>query len=265
VSFQFKDNSSLLLNLENITKKYPNGVQALKGINLNVFRGEFLAVIGLSGSGKSTLLRCINKIHDPSSGNIFFSGQNITNIKESQLKLVRSKIGMIFQNFNLIERKNVLHNVLLGRLSLRQALFLGGIFHPWPEEWIAEAYEALQKVGLKEKALIRADGLSGGQKQRVAIARTLLQNPELILADEPVASLDPSTSYSVMNYLKDLNQNKNITIVCNLHFLSLVREYSTRVIALKNGELIFEGKPSEISAKWFRNIYGEDAREVEIQ
>lgn len=142
--------------------------------------------------------------------------------------------------------------------------FLGGILQKWPQEWIDDAYDALKIVGIADKALVRADGLSGGQKQRVAIARTLIQKPNLLLADEPVASLDPTTSYSVMNYLQDLNQNRNITVVCNLHFLSLVRDYSTHVIALRNGEKVFEGKPSDISEKWFRDIYGADAKEVEI-
>lgn len=257
-------NFTNILQVKDLVKTYPNGVKALRKVNFEVPKGAFLSIIGLSGSGKSTLLRCISRIHEPTEGSIYFDGQNITHLQDQKLRKIRSKIGMIFQHFNLIDRRNVLNNVLMGRLGQLNNRFLSGIFRSWPQEWIHDAYEALKIVGIAEKALIRADSLSGGQKQRVAIARTLLQNPNLLLADEPVASLDPSTSYSVMNYLRDLNQKKNITVICNLHFLSLVREYSTHVIALKNGEKVFEGKPLDITEKWFRDIYGADAREVEI-
>jgi phosphonate transport system ATP-binding protein len=264
VTLQTEQNHNYILQVNNLVKTYPNGTKALKGISFNVPKGAFLSVIGLSGSGKSTLLRCINRIHEPTSGSISFEGQEITHVNEFKLREVRTKIGMVFQHFNLINRRNVLNNVLMGLLGQFNDHFLGGIFKKWPQEWIDDAYEALKIVGISDKALVRADGLSGGQKQRVAIARTLVQNPHLLLADEPVASLDPTTSYSVMNYLKDLNQKRNITVVCNLHFLSLVRDYSTHVIALKNGELVFEGKPTDITEKWFKDIYGADAREVEI-
>ncbi len=257
-------NNDFILQVDNIVKTYPNGTKALKGISFQVPKGAFLSVIGLSGSGKSTLLRCINRIHEPTAGTVYFEGQDITHVKERELREIRKKIGMVFQHFNLINRRNVLNNVLMGKLGDLNNHFLGGIFKKWPSEWVDEAYSALKIVGIADKALVRADGLSGGQKQRVAIARTLIQNPHLLLADEPVASLDPTTSYSVMNYLKDLNTKRNITVVCNLHFLSLVRDYSTHVIALKNGEKVFEGKPSDISEKWFKDIYGADAKEVEI-
>jgi phosphonate transport system ATP-binding protein len=264
VAFERERNFEYILQVQNLFKTYPNGTRALKGISFNVPKGAFLSVIGLSGSGKSTLLRCINRIHEPTSGSIFFEGQDITHVNEHRLRMIRSKIGMVFQHFNLINRRSVLNNVLMGRLGQLNERFLGGILQKWPQEWIDDAYDALKIVGIADKALVRADGLSGGQKQRVAIARTLIQKPNLLLADEPVASLDPTTSYSVMNYLQDLNQNRNITVVCNLHFLSLVRDYSTHVIALRNGEKVFEGKPSDISEKWFRDIYGADAKEVEI-
>ncbi|WP_211363224.1 phosphonate ABC transporter ATP-binding protein [Fluviispira multicolorata] len=264
MTFQPARDYEFILQVKDLVKTYPNGTKALKGVSFNVPKGAFLAVIGLSGSGKSTLLRCINRIHEPTSGSMIFEGRDITHVKEQQLREARTKIGMVFQHFNLVNRRNVLNNVLTGRLGRLENKFLGGIFQKWPEKWIEEAYQALRIVGIEDKALIRADGLSGGQKQRVAIARTLMQHPDLLLADEPVASLDPSTSYSVMNYLRDLNQKHNITVVCNLHFLSLVRDYSTHVIALKNGELVFEGKPTDITEKWFKDIYGSDAREVEI-
>ena len=264
MTLQHMQNNDFILQVDNIVKTYPNGTKALKGISFQVPKGAFLSVIGLSGSGKSTLLRCINRIHEPTAGTVYFEGQDITHVKERELREIRKKIGMVFQHFNLINRRNVLNNVLMGKLGDLNNHFLGGIFKKWPSEWVDEAYAALKIVGIADKALVRADGLSGGQKQRVAIARTLIQNPHLLLADEPVASLDPTTSYSVMNYLKDLNTKRNITVVCNLHFLSLVRDYSTHVIALKNGEKVFEGKPSDISEKWFKDIYGADAKEVEI-
>ena len=257
-------NWEYILQVQDLTKQYPNGTAALKKMSFNVPRGAFLAVIGLSGSGKSTLLRCLNRLHEPSSGKIIFEGHDITNIPQRELRQVRTKIGMIFQHFNLINRRDVLTNVLLGRLGSLEHKFTGGVLGKWPKEWIEDAYKALQVVGIENKALVRADGLSGGQKQRVAIARTIMQHPDLLLADEPVASLDPSTSHSVMNYLKLLNEKHGITILCNLHFLSLVHEYSTHVIALRAGELVFEGKPSDITKQWFKDIYGADAREVEI-
>ena len=264
MTLQHMQNNDFILQVDNIVKTYPNGTKALKGISFQVPKGAFLSVIGLSGSGKSTLLRCINRIHEPTAGTVYFEGQDITHVKERELREIRKKIGMVFQHFNLINRRNVLNNVLMGKLGDMSNHFLGGIFKRWPSDWVDEAYDALKIVGIADKALVRADGLSGGQKQRVAIARTLIQNPHLLLADEPVASLDPTTSYSVMNYLRDLNVKRNITVVCNLHFLSLVRDYSTHVIALKNGEKVFEGKPTDISEKWFKDIYGAEAKEVEI-
>lgn len=258
------DQKTPILRVENLCKIYPNGVQALQNVDFTIKKGTFLAVIGLSGSGKSSLLRCINRIHEPTGGEIYFDGHPITPLKERELRQMRTKIGMIFQHFNLINRKPVLDNVLYGRLGQFQDKCFGGIFKKWPKDWIEQAHDALSLVGIGHKAFVRADGLSGGEKQRVAIARTLMQQPELLLADEPVASLDPNTSHSVMNYLKKLNVNYGMTVVCSLHFLSLVREYSTHVIALRNGKKVFEGEPSEITNDWFKDIYGSQAREVQV-
>lgn len=252
-----------ILEINNLQKVYDNGVYALKNISFEVKQGEFLGIIGLSGSGKSTLLRCINRLIEPSQGSIKFHGKEMTTLNGKGLRSERQKIGMIFQHFNLIGRKSVLTNVLSGKLSTTSTL--QSVTGRFPKEDIAKALELLKVVGLESKADIRADELSGGQKQRVAIARSLMQNPDILLADEPVASLDPATSHSVMHYLEKANKELGKTILCNLHFLSLVRQYTTRVIALKGGEIVFTGYPKDIDEQWFKNIYGEEALEVEIQ
>ncbi|KYG68256.1 phosphonate ABC transporter ATP-binding protein [Bdellovibrio bacteriovorus] len=250
-----------LLSVRNLSKTYPNGVRALKEVNLEVQPGEFLVIIGLSGSGKSTLLRCLNRLHEPTSGHIFFEGEDVGQLKKGEnVRRLRKNIGMIFQHFNLIPRQSVLKNVLMGRLAEKstwQSFF--GLFS---DEDKKEALQNLKLVGIADKALLRADHLSGGQKQRVAIARALTQKPKLILADEPVSSLDPATSHAVMDYLKKINQELGITVIANLHFLSLVRKYATRVVALKEGEIVFTGKPEEITEEWFHRIYGEDAHDI---
>jgi phosphonate transport system ATP-binding protein len=256
--------SQFILELEKVSKIYPNGTIALNDVSFKVKKGSFLAVIGLSGSGKSTMLRCINRLHEPTNGRILLEGQDMGQLDPKQLRQARQKIGMVFQHFNLIERRSVLTNVLTGRLGSFSQNVFGGVLGAWPKAWVEEAYQALKLVGLESKAQVRADGLSGGQQQRVAIARSLLQSPKVLLADEPVASLDPATSNSVMKYLQMLNQEMGMTIICNLHFLSLVREFATDVIALKGGVKVFEGKPTEITPQWFKDIYGEAAKEVEI-
>lgn len=254
---------STQLEIKNLEKIYDNGVHALKGVSLQVQKGEFLAVIGLSGSGKSTLLRCINGLVKPTSGQILFNGVDMTPLMGKALREQRQKIGMIFQHFNLIPRKSVLTNALTGRLG--SVSTWNGLIGNFSESDRQEAMEKLKLVGLAEKANIRADELSGGQQQRVAIARALMQHPEILLADEPVASLDPATSHSVLDHLEKANKEMGTTIICNLHFLSLVRRYATRVIALKGGELVYEGKPENIDEAWFGRIYGEQAKEVHIR
>lgn len=250
-----------ILSIQNLNKIYPNGVQALKNVNLSVESGEFLIIIGLSGSGKSTLLRCINRLIDPTSGKIVFNGQDVAQIQNSKsIRSLRKNIGMIFQNFNLIGRSTVLKNVLMGRLGFKESMF--GLFNLDDKK---KAHEYLKLVGIDDKSKIRADQLSGGQQQRVAIARTLMQEPQVLLADEPVASLDPATCHIIMDYLKKINQELGLTVICNLHFLSLVRQYATRVIALKDGEIVYQGPPSEINEAWFEKIYGEGAKEVHIR
>jgi phosphonate transport system ATP-binding protein len=253
----------MLLDIRSLSKTYPNGTQALKSLTFAVQEGEFVAVIGLSGSGKSTLLRCINRLIEPTSGTILFDAQDVTHISGEALRRYRRKIGMIFQHFNLIGRTSVLNNVLMGALG--SVSTLDSILGRFPPALQEMALRNLEIVGIAEKASVRADTLSGGQQQRVAIARALMQEPQLLLADEPVASLDPATSHSVMRYLGYINRQLGTTIICNLHFLSLVREYATRAIALRQGEIVFDGSPSDITEEWFRHIYGDDAVEVEIR
>ncbi len=252
----------MVLEIKNVNKVYPNGTHALRGVSFDVKEGEFLVIIGLSGSGKSTMLRCINRLHDVSTGEIMFEGKDITKLRGKDMRQVRSRIGMIFQHFNLVPRKSVMTNVLSGTLS-RTGIFksICGIYS---EEDKKKARDYIKIVGLEGKENHRADNLSGGQQQRVAIARALMQNPKVLLADEPVASLDPATSHSVMQYLKKVNEELGVTVICNLHFLSLVREYSSRVVALKAGNLIYEGQPHDIDENWFQTIYGEEAVEVTI-
>lgn len=246
--------SKNILEVKNLVKTYPNGTQALRGVSFDVRAGEFLVVIGLSGSGKSTLLRCLNRLHDPSSGQIFFQGQDVAQIQGREVRSLRRRVAMIFQHFNLIPRYTVKTNVLMGRLASTGTF--KSILGFFAKEDHQEAEKFLNLVGIGEKSQLRADSLSGGQQQRVAIARALCQKPELLLADEPVASLDPETCQVVMDYLRKVNRELGITIICNLHFLDLVREYATRVIALKDGRVIFEGKPQEISDERYREIYG---------
>jgi phosphonate transport system ATP-binding protein len=251
-----------MLKVENLYKTYPNGTQALKNVNFEVKDGEFLAVIGLSGSGKSTLLRCINRLIEPTSGRIIWDDIDVTAAKGADIRKVRRQIGMVFQQFNLVKRSSVLTNVLSGRLGYVNTWT--SLFHLYSREDHQRAFASLEQVGLAEKAHVRADSLSGGQQQRVGIARALMQEPRLILADEPVASLDPVLSHSILKYLEMLNKERGITILCSLHFLDLVHRYATRAIALKDGELVFEGLPTQIDDAQFKAIYGQDAERVTI-
>jgi phosphonate transport system ATP-binding protein len=251
-----------MLKIENLSKVYPNGFQALYDVSFEVPDGQFLVIIGLSGSGKSTLLRCINRLIEPSEGRILWNGIEITRANDEELRLIRRKIGMVFQHFNLVKRSNVITNVLSGRLGYVNPAW--SFFNYFSAADRAKALEKLQRVGIREKAYNRADALSGGQQQRVGIARALMQEPELMLADEPVASLDPATSHSVMDYLQALNKEDGITVLCSLHFLSLARTYADRIIALKDGRMEFDGDPHDIDEQRFKDIYGEDAIEVHV-
>lgn len=252
-----------ILEIKNLHKIYLGGIHAIKGIDLSVKEGEFLILLGLSGSGKSTLLRCLNRLIEPTSGEIIFSGQNVEKAGGKSLRNIRRQIGMIFQQFNLIKNISALTNVLTGKLGYVSLIHSLGFSRIKNDVNLAE--QNLRRVGLIDFKMKKIRNLSGGQQQRVAIARALMQNPRLILADEPVASLDPATADSVMRYLGELNKKDDITVICSLHFLSLARKYGSRVIALKDGEIVFDGSPREIDEKKFKDIYGEEAEEVEIR
>jgi phosphonate transport system ATP-binding protein len=249
-----------LLRIENVSKTYANGVQALSNVSFEVPAGQFVAVIGLSGSGKSTLLRCINRLIEPTGGRILFDGADVTAANDTELRRIRRRIGMVFQQFNLVHRSTVLTNVLAGRLGyISPALSL---FNRFPPADLAKAHAQLARVGLADKAHSRADALSGGQQQRVGIARALMQDPRLILADEPVASLDPVLAHSIMQHLEQINQEDGVTVLCSLHFLDLVHRYADRVIALNQGLLMFDGLPEAIDDDKFKEIYGKEAERV---
>jgi phosphonate transport system ATP-binding protein len=249
-----------MLKVENLTKVYDGGTKALDNVSFEVKKGEFLAVIGLSGSGKSTLLRCINRLIEPTEGTITWDDIDITKASQEDLRRVRRRIGMVFQHFNLVNRSKVITNVLAGRLGyLNPAL---SVVNRFPKADLEKAHAQLARVGLEEKANARADELSGGQQQRVGVARAMMQDPEIVLADEPVASLDPVLAHSIMQYLERINQEDGVMILCSLHFLDLVHQYADRVIALKDGQLVFEGSPEEIDDEKFKEIYGKEAERV---
>jgi phosphonate transport system ATP-binding protein len=249
-----------MLQVKNLTKIYDGGVKALDNVSFEVPKGQFLAVIGLSGSGKSTLLRCINRLIDPTAGQILWEGADITAASPEEMRRIRRRIGMVFQHFNLVHRSQVLTNVLAGRLGYVNPAW--SLLNRFPRADIAKAIKQLERVGIADKAGQRADELSGGQQQRVGIARALMQDPHMILADEPVASLDPVLAHSIMKHLEEINKTDGVTVLCSLHFLDLVHRYADRVIALNQGQLVFEGLPKEIDDKKFKDIYGRDAERV---
>jgi phosphonate transport system ATP-binding protein len=248
--------------VENLTKVFPDGTVALRDVSFEVKDGEFLTIIGLSGSGKSTLLRCINRLIDPTAGRVIWDEVDVTAAQGQELRRIRRQIGMIFQQFNLVRRSTVMTNVLSGRLGYAHPLL--SLVHSFSAEDRRRARAALERVGIPEKADNRADQLSGGQQQRVGIARALMQEPRIMLADEPVASLDPVLAHSILQYLELLNRQDGITVLCSLHFLDLVHRYASRVIGLKDGRLVFDGLPSELTAERFKEVYGEEAEMVTV-
>jgi phosphonate transport system ATP-binding protein len=243
-----------MIRFENASVTYPGGVHALRDVTLEIPDGQMLVIVGLSGAGKSTLIRAINGLVPLSGGDITVDGRSVAKAGGAELRQIRSRIGMIFQTFNLVKRTTVLNNVLMGRLhatsTLRSVL---GWYRP---EDVEIAMRALERVGIVDKAYVRASNLSGGQQQRVGIARALAQEPGTILADEPVASLDPPTSHVVMRDLQRINHELGITTIVNLHFLDLARVYGERIIGMRDGSLVYDGTGAAADETVFRNIYG---------
>jgi phosphonate transport system ATP-binding protein len=243
-----------LIRFENASVTYPGGVHALNDLTLEIPDGQMVVIVGLSGAGKSTLIRVINGLVPLSGGDVLIDGESVRDAAPKQLRAIRSKIGMIFQTFNLVKRTSVLNNVLMGRLhstgTLRSVL---GMYRP---EDIEIAMRALERVDIVEKAYVRASNLSGGQQQRVGIARALAQEPKILLADEPVASLDPPTSHVVMRDLQRINRDLGITTIVNLHFLDLAKVYGQRIIGMRSGALVYDGTGADADEHVFRDIYG---------
>ncbi|AYM01747.1 phosphonate ABC transporter ATP-binding protein [Levilactobacillus yiduensis] len=246
-----------IISFKDVNKIYNNGTVGLKDISFDIPRGQFLVVVGLSGAGKSTLLRTINRMHEITSGEITIEEESINDYKGQSLRLLRRKIGMIFQGFNLINRSSVERNVLSGRVSYYPTWkTICGLFTKADREM---AVRSLQRVNLADKLYTRADELSGGQQQRVAIARTLMQDPKIILADEPVASLDPLTTATVMDTLQRLNREDGITVIVNLHSVALARKYADRIIGLRAGQLVYDQPIESVTEDDLTKIYAEGA------
>lgn len=244
-----------ILEINNLSKTFPGGTEALKNVSLSVPEGEFLVLIGASGAGKSTLLRCINGLNTITSGNVNVIEKNVKQLKRKEIRKLRRKIGMIFQSFNIVKRKRVLDNVLHGKLGYYGIRGILGLFTTEDKK---EAFNILNRLGLADQAVKRADQLSGGQMQRVAIARAIMQKPKLILADEPVASLDPGSSDKVLGYLKRICKEDGITAIVSLHQMEYAREYADRIIGLTEGEVTFEGKAEDLDSEAIQDLYFEE-------
>ena len=243
-----------MIIFDNVSKTYPNGVKGLSHINLTINDGEFVSIIGLSGAGKSTLLRSVNRLNDVTEGEITIDGVSLTKAGKKELRRIRRRIGMISQQFNLVKRSTVQKNVLSGRLGYYSTW--KSILGLFSKEDYDRTKDALERVDLQDKLHSRCDELSGGQQQRVSIARTLVQQADIILADEPVASLDPVTTQKIMKDLQNINTTLGKTVIVNIHSVELARSFSTRIIALKAGEIVFDGAPEELTDERLIAIYG---------
>ena len=249
-----------MIHFENVSKRYPNGFEALKHVDLSIKQGEFVAIIGLSGAGKSTLIRTINRMHDITEGRLTVDDVDVMSLQGKALRSFRRRIGMIFQSFNLITRTTVIKNVLTAFVP--DMPWWRAVFGIYTKEEKLKALEALDKVGILDKAFVRADQLSGGQQQRVALARTLAQDPQIILADEPVASLDPVTAKQVMDDFRHINEDMGITILINIHHVELALQYAERVIGIRAGEVVYDGPAAKVDQAVLDSIYnvgGEEA------
>ena len=250
-----------MIEFSHVSKVYSNGVKAMDDVCLQIEQGEFVGIIGLSGAGKSTLIRTVNKMIDTTEGTLMVNGVDVSTLKGKALRKFRRRIGMVFQSFNLVTRTTVINNVLSAKvadMSLFRTLF--GLYS---KKYKIEALEALDKVGILDKAYTRADQLSGGQMQRVALARTLAQNPEIILADEPVASLDPVMADVVMEDFQRINKEMNITVIINIHHVDLALQYADRIVGIQAGKIVYDGPASGVTDEVLRMIYGRDLKDDE--
>ncbi|WP_449619746.1 phosphonate ABC transporter ATP-binding protein [Robertmurraya sp. Marseille-Q9965] len=249
-----------LLEVNHVSKQFGNETKALSDVNFSVSEGEFVSIIGPSGAGKSTLLRCINRMIDASNGEIIFDNMNVMNLKKKELKMVRTKIGMIFQHYNLVNRLSVIENTLHGNLGKKSTI--AGALGLYSQEEKEQAVKILATLGLDEHIYKRADQLSGGQKQRVGIARALIQNPRMMLCDEPIASLDPNSAKVIMDHLRNISTTMGITVLVNLHQVDVALKYSDRVIGINHGQVVFNGTPKDITKDDIQRIYGSEAEDL---
>jgi len=249
-----------ILEFKNVSKVYNNVTQALIDVSFSVKEGEFVSIIGPSGSGKSTILRCINGLVAATQGEIVFDGQNVTQADKKTIRQIRKKTGMIFQHYNLVDRLSVIENVLHGRLGHKSTI--SGSMGWYTEQEKEKAFQIIDLLGLSEQCYKRCDELSGGQKQRVGIARSIMQNPKLILCDEPIASLDPSSSRVIMDHLSSINKTMKITCIFNLHQVDVALNYSERIIGLTKGQIIYDGFPKKLTKEKIYEIYQSNEGEL---
>jgi phosphonate transport system ATP-binding protein len=245
-----------MLAISGLTKTYDTGTAALRNVSITIDEPQVVAIIGPSGAGKSTLIRCINRLVEPTSGSVELNGEVLTSLSNKQLRRARRHIGMIFQEYNLVERLTVMENVLSGRLGY--VSFWRAYRRNYPPADVSAAFRLLERVGLEGYHDTRADSLSGGQRQRVGIARALIQKPELLLVDEPTASLDPKTGRQVMRILVELAHEQNTPTLINIHDVQLAKTFANRVIGMRDGEIVFDGKPKQLTEKVLTSIYGEE-------
>jgi phosphonate transport system ATP-binding protein len=253
-----------MLEIDGLTKIYPTGDRALKGVSLQLPRGQVLALIGPSGAGKSTLIRCVNRLVEPSSGAVRLHGIDLTRLSPAKLRRARRKLGMIFQEYALLERLTVMENVLSGRLGY--VGFWASALRRFPQRDVDEAFRLLERVGLETFVDKRADALSGGQRQRVGVARALLQDPDVLLVDEPTASLDPKTARQIMRLITELAKERGLGAIINIHDVALAKAFAERIVGLRAGEVVFDGVPEDLTTEVLTRIYGEeDWGEVDVK
>ncbi len=252
-----------MLRIENLEKFYPTGDHALKSVHLEIPRGQVMALIGPSGAGKSTLIRCVNRLVEPTSGSVYLGDLELTHLGSRDLRHARSRMGMIFQEYALVERLSVMENVLSGRLGY--VGFWRSFLRKFPQSDIDEAFQLLERVGLDHMADKRADELSGGQRQRVGICRALIQNPDLLLVDEPTASLDPKTSRQIMRLICELCEERQLAAIINIHDVLLAQMFARRIVGLQHGTIVYDGPPEDLNPEVLTQIYGEEDWEATIE